>query len=180
MWWQARRSSDILVRTQILCVKVVCRYWTKCNPCICRSSYVCSQSSKVSGDRIASKIAKLCSPGNTVYTCGRNNRIKVVLRSTGFPKNGPVLIQDLEHSRDSRSCAQWKDAWPHLINERLTRVEPTRTAMLKPPWRCGDVWTTHNLPPPPCTRIPDFLGFVKIAEVPVLDPSTLTQWWQRH
>jgi hypothetical protein len=94
---------------------------------------------------------------------------QVVFKVTDFPKNGPKLVQfKTWNIRVVGPAPKWKDA----------AVPPNkRTANLEwNPYACNnaqtmEVWRRVDhiaYTPPPCvTGIPDFLGFVKIAEVPI-------------
>jgi hypothetical protein len=116
-----------------------------------------------------SKIAKLSLTWNTQCIHVKEQPYQVVFKITDFPKNGPKLVQfKTWNIRVVGPAPKWKDAV----------VPPNkRTANLEwNPYACNnaqtmEVWRRVDhiaYTPPPCvTGIPDFLGFVKIAEVPI-------------
>ena len=117
----------------------------------------------------ASKLAKLVFTWNTQCAHVKEQPYQVVFKITDSPPKGPKLVQfKTWNIRVVGPAPKWKDA-AVVPAKRQAKLEwkpyPCTNAQVMQVWRRVD---TYTFVPPQCvTGIPDYLGFIKIAEVPV-------------
>ncbi len=116
-----------------------------------------------------SKLAKLVFTWNTRCEHIKEQPYQVVFKITDSPLKGPKLVQfKTWNIRVVGPAPKWKDA-KVVPAKRQANLEwkpyPCSNAQVMQVWRRVDAYPF--IPPVCVTGIPDFLGFTKIAEVPI-------------